>query len=112
MRTVMLAEVSSSLLMALLPIVLLPLFGLKGAAIGYFAGFAFYAAVMLVVARRRCGHWLRARTLVWFLGAAGLLLAAQAFAQVFPGAAWGSLPTGLAAAGCFYAYRRVLSAET
>lgn len=112
MRTVMLAEVSSSLLMALLPIVLLPLFGLKGAAIGYFAGFAFYAAVMLVVARRRCGHWLRARTLVWFLGAAGLLLVAQAFAQVFPGAAWGSLPTGLAAAGCFYAYRRVLSAET
>jgi PST family polysaccharide transporter len=111
LRTVMLAEVSSSLLMALLPILLLPLFGLKGAAIGYFAGFAFYAAAMLVVARRRCGHWLRARTLVWFLGAACVLLAAQAFAQVFPGAYWGSLPTVVATVGCFQAYRRVLSAE-
>lgn len=108
----MLAEVSSSLLMALLPIVLLPLFGLKGAAIGYFAGFAFYAVVMLVVARRRCGHWLRARTLVWFLGAACLLLVAQAFAQFVPGTCWGSVPTALVAVGCFYAYRRVLSAET
>jgi O-antigen/teichoic acid export membrane protein len=108
----MLAEVSSSLLMALLPILLLPLFGLKGAAIGYFAGFAFYAMVMLVVARRRCGHWLQTRTLVWFLGAAGLLLVAQIFAQIVPGAYWGSLPTGLVATGCFYAYRRVLSAET
>lgn len=108
----MLAEISSSLLMALLPIILMPRFGLKGAAIGYFAGFTFYAAVMLVVARRRCGHWLRARTFVWFLGAACLLLAAQAFAQVFPGASWGSVPTALVALGCFHAYRRVLSAET
>ena len=111
MRTVVLAEVISNLVMALLPLFLLPAFGLKGAAIGYLVGFAVYAMVMLAVARRRCGAWLSRVTLARFFGAAFLLLAAQGFAAIVPGVYWGFLPTSLAAVGCFYAYRRALSSE-
>ena len=111
MRTVVLAEVSSNLLMALLPIILLPLFGLVGAAIGYFVGYAAYAMTMLVIAYWRCGCWLRPRTIISFLAAAGLLCLSQWLASVVPGASWGVLPTCLVACGCFYAYRRVLSSE-
>jgi PST family polysaccharide transporter len=111
MRTVVLAEVSSNLLMALLPFILLPLFGLIGAAIGYLVGYAAYASTMLVIAYRRCGCWLRPRTLARFLGAAGLLFASQWFASVVPGVNWGVLPTCLVAWGCFYVYRRALSSE-
>jgi O-antigen/teichoic acid export membrane protein len=111
MRIVVLAEVISNLVMALLPLFLLPAFGLKGAAIGYLVGFAVYAMVMLAVARRRCGVWLSRVTLARFFGAAFLLLAAQGFAAIVPGVYWGFLPTSLAAVGCFYAYRRALSSE-
>jgi hypothetical protein len=66
---------------------------------------------MLVIAYRRCGCWLRPRTLASFLAAAALLCASQWFAAVVPGASWGVLPTCLVASGCFYAYRRALSSE-
>lgn len=111
MRTVVLAEITSNLAMALLPLLFLPAFGLKGAAIGYLAGFAIYAVVMLMVARRRCGRWLSCVTLKRFLMAAVVLLVAQGFTTVVPGIYWGVLPTTIAAIGCFYAYRQALSSE-
>ncbi len=112
MRTVIVAELACNLLMALLPLVLLPVLGLEGAAIGYFICFLVYALAMMLVARRRCGLWLRRRTLGWFLGATGLLLVSQGLAGLLPGPYWGILPAGLTALGCFHAYRKAISAES
>ena len=109
MRTVVVVEVTSNLVMAALPVVLLPAFGLAGAAIGYFIGYLLYAIAMLAVARRRSGQWLCPRTLSWFGLAAVLLLGAQWFATLTQGGYWGLLPTGLVALGCLLVYRRMLS---
>jgi PST family polysaccharide transporter len=112
MRTVVVVEVTSNLVMAALPIVLLPAFGLVGTAIGYFIGYLLYAIAMLAVARRRSGQWLGARTLSWFGAATVLLLGAQWFAMLTQGGYWGVLPTGLVALGCLFVYRRALSAQS
>ena len=111
MRTVVIVEVTSNLVMAALPIFLLPAFGLVGTAIGYFAGYLLYAIAMLAVARRRSGQWLCPRTLSWFGAAAALLLGAQWFATLTQGGYWGILPTGLVSLGCLLVYRRALSAQ-
>lgn len=111
-RTVVLVELTSNLVMAALPIFLLPAFGLVGTAIGYFIGYLLYAIAMLAVARRRCGQWLCTRTLSWFSLSALLLLCAQWFATLTQGGYWGLLPTGLVALGCLLVYRRALSAQS
>jgi len=112
MRTVVLVEVSSQLLMAALPLLLLPSYGLVGTAVGYFVGYLLYSLAMVGVARRRSGAWLGARTLSWFGAATLVLLASQWFAVFTHGGYWGLLPTGLVSVGCLFIYRRVLSAET
>lgn len=112
MRTVVVVEVASNLVMAALPIFLLPAFGLIGTAIGYFTGYLLYALAMLAVARRRSGQWLCPRTLSWFGAATLLLLGAQWFATLTQGGYWGILPTGLVALSCFFVYRRALSAQS
>jgi len=112
LRTVVVVEVTSNLVMAALPIVLLPAFGLVGTAIGYFIGYLLYAIAMLAVARRRSGQWLGARTLSWFGAATVLLLGAQWFATLTQGGYWGMLPTGLVALCCLFVYRRALSAQS
>ena len=112
MRTVVIVEVISNLVMAALPIFLLPAFGLVGTAIGYFTGYLLYAIAMLAVARRRSGQWLCPRTLSWFGLAAVLLLVAQWFATLTKGGYWGLLPTGLIALGCLLVYRRALSSQS
>jgi PST family polysaccharide transporter len=112
MRTVVFVEVASNLVMAALPIFLLPAFGLVGTAIGYFTGYLLYAIAMLAVARRRAGQWLCSRTLLWFGLAALLLVGAQWFAKLTQGGYWGLLPTGLVALGCLLVYRRALSTQS
>jgi O-antigen/teichoic acid export membrane protein len=112
MRTVVAVEVTSNLVMAALPIVLLPAFGLVGTAIGYFIGYLLYALAMLVVVRHRTGQWLCLRTLSWFGLAAVLLLGAQLFAALAKGGYWSLLPTGLVAIGCLLTYRRALSSQS
>jgi PST family polysaccharide transporter len=112
MRTVVFVEIASNLVMAALPIFLLPAFGLVGTAIGYFTGYLLYAIAMLAVARRRAGQWLCSRTLLWFGLAALLLVGAQWFAKLTQGGYWGLLPTGLVALGCLLVYRRALSTQS
>ena len=112
MRTVIIVEVGSNLAMAALPLILLPWLGLAGAAIGFFAGYAFYAIAMLVVVRVRCRRWLDAKTLGWFVAGVAALALAQLFASCYPGPYWAFLTVGLSALISFWAYRRALSAES
>jgi O-antigen/teichoic acid export membrane protein len=112
MRTVIMVEVGSNLAMAALPLILLPWLGLVGAAIGFFAGYAIYAIAMLVVVRVRCGRWLDAKTLGWFVAGVAALALAQLFASYYPGPYWASLTVGVSTLISFWAYRRALSAES
>jgi enterobacterial common antigen flippase len=112
MRTVIFVEVASNLAMASLPLLLMPWFGLAGAAIGFFAGYALYAIAMLVVVRTRCGQWLGAKTLGWFVAGVAALAISQIFTTYFPGPYWAALPVGITTAISFWVYRRALSNES
>ncbi len=110
-RSVILVELFGNVLATLLPWMLLPAFGLEGAAIAFLASYALYAMVMMCVARARCGRWLGARTLAGFAGAAGVLLLAQVSVSHAAGLYWGLLPTAIIAGGCLWAYRRALRTD-
>jgi O-antigen/teichoic acid export membrane protein len=109
MRTLVMIEVSSNVAMVALPIILLPAFGLIGTAIGYFIGYLLYALTLLVVARRRVGKWLGARTLLLFGAATLLMIVAQWSTTLTHGGYWGLVPTGVVTLGSFLVYRSALS---
>jgi O-antigen/teichoic acid export membrane protein len=110
-HAVILVELFGNLVAMLLPWLLLPSFGLEGAAIGFFVSYALYAVVMLSVARFRSGRWLGGRTLAGFVAAAVVLLLAQFSVSHADGLYWGLIPTALIALGCFWTYRRALQAD-
>jgi PST family polysaccharide transporter len=109
--SVILIELFGNLLGTLLPWLLLPAFGLEGAAIAFFASYVLYAVVMMSVARARCRRWLGVRTLAGFASAAVVLLLAQLSVRHATGLYWGLLPTAVIASGCLWAYRRALRTD-
>jgi len=108
-RTVVIVELGSNLMMAALPMLLIPRYGLVGAAIAYFTGYLAYAAIMVAVARKRSGRWLSLRTLGMFAAAATILILFQSLARVYHGMYWGAIPTALVATGSAWIYFRVLA---
>ena len=107
-RTVVLLELFGNLLATLLPWLLLPAYGLVGAAMAFFASYALYALVLIAIARARSGRFLSGRTLGVFAGAALVLLLAQVSVAHTAGLYWGLLPSAIIALGCFLVYRRAL----
>ena len=113
MRTVVLIEVASNVIMAAVPIILLPWLGLVGAAIGYFVGYVIYTVTMILVARKRSGQWLCRRTLGYFMAAGAWLLSAQIFMGFAQSQYWGIIPTLFISIICILLYRKALAhAET
>jgi antigen flippase len=110
-RTVVAVELGSNLIMALLPMFLIPRHGLVGAAIAYFFGYLLYAAIMVAVARKRSGQWLTPRTFFFFAAAAVLLGAAQSLARTLPGMYWGLVPTVIVSGYCALIYFKILARQ-
>ena len=110
--TVVIVELSSNLAMVVLPVLLIPRYGLVGAAMAYFYGYLVYAVIMLMVARKRAGAWLSLRTLSLFIIAASILASAQYLSRITPGIYWGIIPTALVAGCCLWGYRKALSHRT
>ena len=103
-RTVVAVEFASSILAALLPLLLVPSFGIVGAAIGFFIGYIVYTGTMLVVSRLRSGHWLSSSTLGWSALAIALLGLSQFWISRLEEPYWGLLPTGLISVVCTWIY--------
>ena len=108
-RTVVIVELFSNLLMALLPLGLIPRYGLAGAAMAFFAGYLTYAAVMIAVSRKRSGRWIGRRTAVSFTIAALVLAFCQYFTRQLSGDYWGLVPTVLVSAVCGWIYYKAIS---
>ena len=111
LRTVVIVETGSSLSMVVLPLFLVPQFGVVGAAYAYAISYVIYAMVMLVVSRRRSGKWLGGEVLAWFGAAAIWLCTTQVACHFAGGGWWGLAPTIVAAFGCVALYYRKLSQE-
>jgi PST family polysaccharide transporter len=97
--------------MVVLPLVLIPYYGLTGAALGFCISYVIYAGLMIVIARRRSGLWLSAPTWLSISAATSVLLLAQFSVSHAEGLYWGLIPTALIALGCFWTYRRALQAD-
>jgi O-antigen/teichoic acid export membrane protein len=110
-RTVVIVELGSNLIMAILPLLLIPSYGLVGAAMAFFIGNLAYATIMVAVARKRSGRWLSIRTLGFFIPAATVLALSQSFSRLNPGMYWGAIPTALVTACCVWIYLNTLEGQ-
>jgi O-antigen/teichoic acid export membrane protein len=108
---VVIVELGSNLMMAGLPLLLIPSYGLVGAAMAFFIGNLAYAAIMIAVARKRSGRWLSLRTLGFFIPAGIVLALSQTLSRLAPGMYWGAIPTALVTAGCFCIYLKALAGQ-
>jgi O-antigen/teichoic acid export membrane protein len=109
-RNVAIFQSLSYFLMVGLGLILIPLYGVKGAAAGYLGCGVIYAGILLVFTRRLSGHWVSLRTFLWFgVVALALALARWSIASV-GGLYWGAIPTAIATAICAVIYFKVIAA--
>ena len=102
--SVILAEVIGNSILATMPIVLMPFYGLPGAAAGFFISYVCHTVIMMVLAFRRSGRWLGRQTLAWVSAAAAILALAQWTAGLIGGLYGGLIPSLVVTAGCAWAY--------
>jgi PST family polysaccharide transporter len=110
-RTVAVFQSLSYFLMVLLGFVLIPLYGVKGAAAGYLGCGIIYAGILLVFTRRLSGRWVSRRTFFWFGVVAAALGLARWGVSCCEGLYWGAIPTTLAAATCALVYFKVVAKD-
>ena len=110
-RAVVIVESIASIISVLLPLALVPEFGIVGAAMGFFVSYVAYTAIMLVVSRKRSGRWLGPATLGWFALAAAILGVSQFIASNLDGPYWGMIPAVTLALLCVWIYFRTLRRE-
>jgi PST family polysaccharide transporter len=106
--TVVIVEVSSSILMAVAPLFLMPAFGLIGVAMAFCIGNFAYASSLVITGRLRAGRWIKPQTFIWVLSGTAILAAAQVSSVFFPEQYFGIIPTCLVAAGCGLKYYMML----
>jgi PST family polysaccharide transporter len=107
-RTMIGIEGLSALLMTVLAVALLGSFGLVGCAMGFAYGQALYAVLLVLVARRRSGAWIGARTWGWTILSAAVCVTAQAFAAARPSGLAAFVPAILSVAVAGFLYLRLL----
>lgn len=98
----------STFLACALPLVLLPHYGLTGAAAAFFAGCLAYACILLVIVRVRIGAWLSFGVFGWCAMAAFVLALAQMSVASCSADYWGVIPTALVTLGCVTISYRLL----
>ncbi|MEY4797878.1 MAG: hypothetical protein RI978_179 [Verrucomicrobiota bacterium] len=107
-RTMIVIEGLSALLMTVLAVALLGSFGLVGCAMGFAYGQALYAVLLVLIARRRSGAWIGARTWGWTILSAAVCVTAQALAAARPSGLAAFVPAILSVAVAGFLYLRLL----
>jgi PST family polysaccharide transporter len=111
-RLVVVVESFSNLVMVLLPLILVPAFGVLGAAHSFAASYVVYALIMLIISRHRSGRWISSEVLLWFF-AGGIWMAGMQFlCHLAGGGWWGVLPTAIIGLICAAIYFRKIRNET
>jgi antigen flippase len=109
--SVILAEVIGNSILAAMPIVLMPIYGLTGTAIGFFTSYVCYTTIMMILACRRSGRWLGWQTIVWFLAAAAILALAQWTAGRVGGLYGGLVPSLVVTSSCAWLYFKAIQVD-
>jgi enterobacterial common antigen flippase len=106
-RVVALFQALLSVSMPLLAVFLVPVWGVKGAAIAFFGGALIYMLVLLVMTRWISGAWIGANTSRRVAFSIGILLAATKASMTL----WGFLLFLAVLVGCIFTYLRVMRAS-
>lgn len=109
--SVILAEVIGNSILAAMPIVLMPIYGLTGTAIGFFTSYVCYTIIMMILAYRRSGRWVGLQTLGWFLASALVLGLAQWLACWIDELYGGIVPSLAVTAACAWAYFQLMKQD-
>jgi PST family polysaccharide transporter len=108
---VIIIELISNIIIALLPVLLVSRFGLEGAAGAYAGGYLAYAVLMYFVLRWRTGRWLGSATCLFVLGSAVALGLAQYCPAYIGGDFWGIIPSGFMALVSALIYYQTMKQE-
>jgi PST family polysaccharide transporter len=98
--------------MPLSALLMIPAYGLPGAAGAYFLSSVCFAGLTVWYVRARVGRWLHGETIRWLCFAALALLASQWVIEIFPHSVLRFFPLILATAACGYVYMRLVQKET
>lgn len=98
-----------SVSMVLLALVLIPRWGVTGAAAAYFSSSLVYAMLLLAFTRLQSGRWVSLPTFSWFLTVGFSLFLAAWLVGMAGSAYWGAIPTALAAAVCAAIYFKIIA---
>ena len=110
-RTVVIVESLSNLVMVALPLILIPKFGVLGAAFSFAISYLIYSGVMLSVSRSRSGKWIASEVLGWFVISGVWLGVVQVGCVVMGGGWWGMVPTVIVTLVCVLMYFQKIDQE-
>jgi PST family polysaccharide transporter len=99
-RAMITVDLASCLVAMILPLILIPHFGIKGAAAAFSAGCLAYACILIWAVRLRTGCWLSGGLFVWCALSAAVLALAQLSVAPLQGQYWGAIPTAIVTVGC------------
>jgi PST family polysaccharide transporter len=110
-RAFVIIEGVACLISLVLPVMLMGQMGLVGAAAGFFWAAILYAVLLVSLLSRRSGISPGTATASAVLLSALAVCACQWLGGLSDSEYFGLLPTTLAAAGCFWCYRRIITKE-
>lgn len=110
-RAVVIVESIASTISVLLPLALVPKFGIVGAAMGFFVSYVVYTAIVLVVSRKRSGRWISPSTLGWFILSASIIGISKLATAILESPYLGLIPTSIIAVSCCAIYFHNLRKE-
>ena len=98
--------------MPLSALLLIPAYGLPGAAGAFFLSSLCFAALTVWYVRARAGRWLQGETVRWLCAAALALLASQWVIEISTHFIIRLLPLVLAIVACGYVYMKLVRKES
>jgi PST family polysaccharide transporter len=110
-RAFILVEGAACVISLVLPLLLMGRLGLAGAAVGFFWAAILYVVLLVALLCRGSGMKPGAGTAKAVFLAASAVCACQWLGALSDHPCFGFLPTTLAAAGCFWCYRRIITRE-
>ncbi|MEN9536215.1 MAG: hypothetical protein RLZZ178_212 [Verrucomicrobiota bacterium] len=92
-----------------LGVFLVPLLGVRGAAIAYFGNAVIYALTLVILLRHNSGRWISPSTVAWIVICAVALAVAKLAVSAADSVYWGIVPTAIAVLVCALLYFKALA---
>lgn len=109
-RHMVIMELIANVSSVILPLLLMPAYGIEGAAMGFLGSAVLYLLIMVFYVRMRSGSWLGVQVTALSLIASGILAVAQMSTKASDAYFKGVVPVLLITLICIFAYHRHIKA--